>query len=147
MTPLSIYRLGIWLPLIVPTAVALLVHKARVPVPPVMQEVVVIQLSSLLYGGVPYAALALWATWWVGRHSEPEIRRLMFRAPLLMVGVFVAFALVTGFVVGAPRQFAAVAALGAVVIIPLGYAYVAVVMLLRRMLGPREGIANAAPQA
>ena len=61
----------------------------------------------------------------------------MLRAPLLMVAVFVPTALIAGLAVGALKPFVAVAILGAVVIIPVGYAYVGVVMLLRESLGRR----------
>ena len=41
-----------------------------------------------------------------------------------------------GVIVGEPVPFSAVAVLGAMVIIPLGYAYVALVTWLRESLGP-----------
>lgn len=136
---LTIYRIGIWLPLAVPTLVAGLVHGLGVAtyLGP-LQEAVQILLMSLLYGGVPYAPLALWATWWVGGRSEPEIRRLMMRAPLLMVAVFAPVALLAGIVVGQPVPFIAVAVLGAIITIPVGYFYVGLVVLLREQFGPRE---------
>src|SRR6185503_10506705 len=134
----TIYRVGIWLPLALPIAVAGAVHGLGmfVPTGPI-QKVVQIFLMSLLYGGVPYVPLALWATWWVGGRPEPEIRRLMMRAPLLMAAVFVLFSVVTGLIVSQPVAFIALAVLGAIVTIPLGYAYVGLVMLLRQHLGPR----------
>jgi hypothetical protein len=138
LTVHAVYRLGIWLPLLVPAAVALLVHGLDLAVPRgFLQKLVQVLLVSLVYGGVPYAALALWATWWIGDRPEPEIRRLMLRAPLLMVAVFVPTILLAGLAAGAPAApFLAVAVLGAIVIIPVGYAYVGVVMLLRKAWGP-----------
>jgi hypothetical protein len=94
--------------------------------------------SSLLWGGLPYVLLGIWAFWWVGRHSEMEIRRLMIRAPLLMSGIFVPLALILGIAVDAPSQFAAVALLGVIHILLLGYGYVGIAILLRRGLGPRQ---------
>jgi hypothetical protein len=91
--------------------------------------------SSLIWGGLPYAALALWATWWVGGRAESEIRRLMFRAPLLMVAVFAPLTLVPGLVVDAPGPMAAVALLGSVVILLLGYAYVGLTVVVRLGMG------------
>jgi hypothetical protein len=44
----------------------------------------------------------------------------MFRAPFLMAAIFVPLALVVGFAVGAPTQFAGVAILGLLIILPLG---------------------------
>jgi hypothetical protein len=135
----TIYRIGIWLPLAVPTLVAGLVHGlgVTVDVGP-LRKIVQILLMSLLYGGVPYAPLALWATWWVSGRTEPEIRRLMMRAPLLMVAVFVPVAVLAGIAVGQPVPFIAVAVLGAIITIPVGYPYVGLVVLLRQHFGPRE---------
>jgi hypothetical protein len=131
----AVYRVCIWLPILVPAA---LILTARVFAWRLSAGVVAEMVAySLLYGGLPYAGLAIWATWWVGGRPEAEIRRLMFRAPLLMVAVFVPLALVTGLVVGALGPFVGVALLGAAVIVLLGYSYVALAVLLRRGLGPR----------
>jgi hypothetical protein len=135
----TIYRVGVWLPLAVPALVAGLVHGLGTGVGDgPLQKVAQILLMSLAYGGVPYTPLALWATWWIGGRPEPEIKRLMMRAPLLMVAVFVAFALLTGLVVGQLVPFVAVAVLGAIITIPVGYAYVGLVTLIRDQFGPRE---------
>src|SRR5919106_4298144 len=108
------YRVCIWLPILVPLIVVL----AAIAVGrPLAQGIVVeVLFYSLLIGGVPYAVLAAWATWWVGGRSESEIRRLMFRAPLLMVAVFAPLALMVGLIVGQVGPFVAVAALGTVII-------------------------------
>ena len=72
----TIYRIGIWLPLVVPTLGAGLVHGLGVAEDVgALRKIIQILLMSLLYGGVPYLPLALWATWWVGGRPEPEIRR------------------------------------------------------------------------
>lgn len=137
MSVVSVYRLSIWLPLLVPAVVIVVARTFGLRI---AQGVIWEMLAySLVYGGLPYAVLAIWATWWVGRHSESEIRRLMMRAPLLMGGVFVPLALIAGFSVGAPGPFAAVAVLGLLTILVLGYAYVGAAVLLRRSLGPRQG--------
>lgn len=136
MSTRTVYRLCIWLPILVPAAVIGVAKALELRLSDgVVWEVLA---YSLLYGGLPYSVLALWATWWVRGHSEVEIRHLMFRAPLLMAAVFVPLALVVGFAVGAPGPFAGVAVLGGLIILPLGYAYVGVAVLLRRGLGPRN---------
>jgi hypothetical protein len=91
----------------------------------------VVAYRTLFYGGVPYIALALWATWWIGGRPEPEIRRLMFLAPLFMLGVFVPLALLVGLVVGPLVPWVGVAGLGAIVIVVLGYSYVGLTEVLR----------------
>ena len=136
-----IYRFSIWLPLLVPAVVIVVMNSLTsvgLPKPSGRLDVVLETIAwSGLFGGLPYLALALWATWWIGDRAEPEIRRLMFRAPLLMVAVFVPTILLAGLAAGAPAApFLAVAVLGAIVIIPVGYAYVGVVMLLRKEWGP-----------
>ena len=136
MSIYTIYRICIWLPIIVPAALILVVNAFGLRLAAgVVGETIT---YSLIWGGLPYAALALWATWWVGGRPEAQIRRLMFRAPLLMVAVFVPLALLLGLVAGALGPFVGVALLGAAVIMLLGYAYVGVAVFLRLSLGPRE---------
>jgi hypothetical protein len=137
MSIYAIYRACIWLPMLVPAGLILVANAfaLRLAAGPVVGEIVA---YSLLWGGLPYAPLAAWATWWVGGRPEAEIRRLMFRAPLLMVVVFVPLALLTGLAVGALWPFTILALLGAAVIVPLGYAYVGLALLLRHALGPRR---------
>ncbi len=137
MSAVSVYRLSIWLPILVPAAVIFVAKTFGLRLANgLLWELLA---YSLLYGGLPYGVLATGATWWVGRHSEVEIRRLMIRAPLLMGATFVPLALVVGLAVDAPEPFAAVAALGLLVILLLGYAYVGIAVLLRGGFGPRQG--------
>jgi hypothetical protein len=135
----TIYRACIWLPILVPVALIIVVNAFGLRLAAgVVGEMIA---YSLFWGGVPYALLAVWATWWVGGRPESQIRRLMFRAPLFMVAVFVPLALLLGLISGALVPFVGVAALGATVIMLLGYAYVGVAVLLRLGLGPRESAA------
>jgi hypothetical protein len=136
MSTVSVYRLSIWLPILVPAIVIVIAKTVGLR----LAEGLLWEMLaySLLYGGLPYTFLAIWATWWVGRHSEVEIRRLMIRAPLLMGSIFVPAALIVGFAVDAPGPLAAVAALGLLNILVLGYGYVSMALLLRRGLGPRQ---------
>lgn len=130
----GIYRACVWLPIAVP---AMLIAVAKGFGIPLAEGIVTEVLAySLLYGGIPYAVLAIGATAWIGGRPEPQIRRLMFRAPLLMVALFVPLSLGIGWWVGAPGPFATVAGLGAIIIIPLGYTYVGLTVLLRGQFGP-----------
>ena len=145
ISPRRIYRFSIWLPLIVP-AVMIVVYnillkgfgmsKASGYVDIVLEMVA----YSLIYGGLPYILLASWATWWIRDRSEKEIRRVMFVAPLLMIATFTAACLVMAGISQSWRVWMSVAALGASVTIPLGYAYVAITVLLRHALGPRQSV-------
>jgi hypothetical protein len=134
MSTHAVYRLCIWLPVLVPASVIGVALALDVPLADGI--VLEILLYSLVYGGLPYAALGSWATWWVGGRSEREIRRLMFVAPLLMAVVFGLTALVIGAAVGTVGPVATFAVVGGLVILPLGYAYVGVTVLLMRGLRP-----------
>jgi hypothetical protein len=141
MSIYTIYRGCIWLPILVPAVLIVVAKAFGLP----LAEGIVAELIaySLIWGGLPYTVLAAWATWWVGGRPETQIRRLMFRAPLLMVAVFVPLALLAGFAVGALGPFTAVAILGAIVILLLGYAYVGITVFLRMGLGPSESGAGS----
>ena len=134
----NVYRAVIWLPILVPTAVIASVHQFGLPPGPnSVRGFAQVLGFSLLYGGLPYAALATWATWWVGGRAESEIRRLMYWAPILMLAVFVPTALIVGLAVGQFTPWSAVALLGSVCIVALGYAYVGLALLIRRAVGPK----------
>lgn len=99
------YRLTVWFPIILPAILAGTVHGLGLTttVEPV-DRIVFILLASLLYGGVPYGLLGIWATWRIDRRPESEIKRLMLQAPLLMIAMFVPIAALVGLVVvGRPQ--------------------------------------------
>ena len=148
MSPTRIYRFSIWLPLLVPVVVIIAyniwITGLGLPKPSGFFDVALELLAySALYGGLPYIGLASWATWWVGRQPEREIRRIMFLAPLLMLAVWLVACLVMGTIADRMRVWLSVATLGATVIIPLGYIYVTMAVLLRHWLGPRATEAQA----
>jgi hypothetical protein len=137
MSIYTVYRISIWLPIAIPAALLGLTQALSLPLADISM-VLEILVGSLVIGGVPYFFLALWATWWVGDRPEAEIRRMMFRAPLLMVALFASAELVGGLVFDSLMPSVAVALLGSVIIIPLGYAYVALAVALRAWLGPQR---------
>lgn len=140
MTVRTFYRLAVWLPLLVPALVALVVQGLGLRgAGGAVDEGVQILLMSGIYGGIPYAALAAWASWWIGGQPESRIRRRALVAPFWMLGAWVTFALLTVLVHRDLRMAAGLAGLGAAVVLPLGYAYVVVVLLLRRLLPPVQG--------
>src|SRR5262245_51978743 len=135
---LTIYRIGIWLPLLVPIVLGGIGRIAGPLLAESLGRLAQLLLMSLVYGGVPYAAFAVWATWWTGRHSEPEIRTLMFRAPLIMGAFFFVVTVIAGRATGQVGQFMAVGVPGLVLTIAIGYVYVFIVVLLRQELGPKD---------
>ena len=133
----TFYRLAAWLPLAVPIPFALVVWaRGSSPFPAPLRPFVGALLGTLVYGGIPYLLLALWATWRIGSLTEPEIKRLMAKAPFLMIGVFTLFWFLAGLRVGRP-EFGLLGPFAAVVIVTTGYAYMGVVLLIREEFGDR----------
>ena len=146
MTARTFYRLSLWIPIALPGAVAFVVHGLGVPAAELpFGKLVQLMLVSLVYGGIPYALLALWASWWVGRRSEGEIRRRAMVAPLLMIAVWIPFAMLPSILAGKVEMFFGLVALGSVCAIVLGYGYVALVLALRAAFGRAGWIAESAP--
>jgi hypothetical protein len=129
------YRSAVWLPLLVPAATAfvMIISGAR-PAPGVSATLVQMIVYSGLYGGVPYALLAAYATWWIGDRPERAIRRRALAAPLWMVLLWLPVSLLVGVLYGRVETFSGLFWLGTAVILPLGYAYVGIVLLLRPLI-------------
>lgn len=142
MTVQTFYRLAVWLPLAIPCLAALFVHGLRVgPTGTAFDEVMTLLLASLLYGVVPYAPIALWATFWIDSRTEKEIRRRAVRSPFWMIVSFAAFSAYLAIVSGKLVMAMAVFVFGAIVSIGLGYLYVVIVFSLRdSWFGPYEPI-------
>jgi hypothetical protein len=117
MSVATFYRLCVWLPIVIPAVLIVVVNAFGLR--DLVGWVGELVAYSLFYDGVPYLVLAIGA------------RRVMFRAPLYMVGAFVPLALLIGVAVGAVGPWAGVAGLGAVAIVVIGYAYVGLTVLLR----------------
>jgi len=146
MRRVNVYRAAIWLPMTVPVAgiAAGYLFKRSADPPSIVAFVSQILASSLVYGGIPYVILAVWASARIKDRSEAEIEELMYRAPLLMAGLVFSLYLVVGAGLALARHsrspleaFLAVGVTGAVTAIPLGYAYVGVVMMFRRVFDRR----------
>jgi hypothetical protein len=126
----TFYRLSLWLPLLVPALVAVAVHGLGLP--PLFP--IPLLLASLLYGGLPYAAVAIAGTFWIGRRPEHEILRQANRTPLWMVAAYPPFCVLIGWRSGEIGMPVVLFMTGAVVIVGLGYTYVFLVYAMRAML-------------
>ena len=130
---LRYYRTAIWVPVALPLLTWVVLHLADWPLREPFVAVTGALLVSGVYGGVPYALLASWATWRVGAMDEASIRRLALRAPFIMLLAFLPFGLI---LVGAGMESLRAAleffGLAALYILVMGYAYVAATLLLRR---------------
>jgi hypothetical protein len=138
MTVQTFYRLSVWLPLAIPSVVALLGHGLGVPID---VPGVGMLLASLIVGGIPYAAIAIWGSIWIDSRPEADIRRRALQTPLWMIASFAAFCVVLA-IRGAPLV-AVVGAfvLGAIAILGLGYLYVVIVFALRdTVFGPFQSV-------
>jgi hypothetical protein len=127
----SFYRAAVWLPLLVPAVAAIAVYIAGWPQNSVARKALQIVLISGVYGGLPYALLAVYGTWWIGDRSEAEIRKRAILAPLFMIAVWVPVALLAGILYKRVDTFVGLLMLGTAFILSLGYAYVGMVLLLR----------------
>lgn len=129
------YRCAVWLPLLVPAATVSVMHFGDVrPATSLATKLVQIVVVSGVYGGVPYALLAAYATWWIDGRSEHELRRRALAAPLWMVLLWLAVSAVVGALYGQVETFVGFFCLGTVVILPLGYAYVGLVFVFRTLV-------------
>ena len=142
-SPNLIYRVCIWLPLLVPLVVIVIMNVLLVGFDIAKPSgaagtVVEIVAYSGMYGGLPYLMLAVFASWWFKDRSEPAIRRAIVLFP---IGIVLAFALacvlagaLTAFEGNGIRTVAEFAS----VVLPLGYTYVALTFALRQWLGSKE---------
>lgn len=121
------YRFMVWVPLALPLLVALLAHGFGIPDGP-LHEPVEVLLYSLLYGGLPYLCLAIWATFRIDHRPEPEIRRLALFAPLLMLAAYAIQCAAFGVFTSEWRVAGALLLIGTGFVLGLGYAYVAITL-------------------
>jgi hypothetical protein len=139
MSSHTYYRCAVWLPLLVPAATAIVIRVTGLPPTSVAATVVQMIVASGIYGGVPYALLAAYATWWIGGRSERELKRRGMAAPLWLVLLWLPFSALVGALSGQIETFAGFFLLGAAVILSLGYAYVGLVFILRTLIvAPRS---------
>lgn len=132
----TFYRLALLLPLVVPAAVAVLVNGAGLrPDSGPALKLFQLLLASLVYGGLPYLVAAVFATVWIDRRPEPEIRRLAIRAPFWVIAACIPLVAFMALRAGSLVIFLGVMGLAIAATLVLGYAYIGVVFLLRAALG------------
>ena len=127
MTIQTFYRLSLWLPLVVPGLFVLAVNGAGLP--PIFPFAILVY--SLILGGLPYAAVAIWGTLWIGSRPEGDIRRQALVTPLWTILAYVPIPVLIGVRSGDTGMAVANFVLGAVMIVVLGYCYVLLVFGLR----------------
>lgn len=135
------YRAAIWLPIALPLMCWLVVRVFGNPVWGILEMAVVALVLSLVYGGIPYAVIAAWATWHTRTFDERALRRFAWRTPLLMLLAFLPYAFVfaaldgDGWIGGL-----VVFGMGAPYILVLGYAYVALVLGVGLLFSRRRAL-------
>jgi hypothetical protein len=131
------YRISIWLPVIVALAAGLVLRVLIVagtrPGGAVEGLLMLLSLSGVLY--IPFALLA---TWWIRKCDEYDIRRVMFVMPLLMTAVAFLVSVVMMLIGGGMSAGLEVAAAAMTLILPIGYAWVLVIVLLRLLVRPTD---------
>jgi hypothetical protein len=140
VTIYTFYRAAVWIPLVVPGLVALAVHGLGLRPGWPFDKIVQILLASLVWGGIPYAALAVWGVFWIGGRPEAEIRRGALRTPLWMIVAFVPLPALVAVRSANPGMAAAVFVLGAFTILALGYVYVMLVLGVRTVVSGLFGL-------
>jgi hypothetical protein len=132
MSVRTFYRLMLWLPLVIGGVVA-----AADTLPPS----VLVQLvrASFLYGGLPYAVVALAGTLWIDSRPEAAIRRQALRTPFWMIAAYLPLPILIGVRSGEPAMATIVFVEGAVAIATLGSLYVLAVFSLRAIFYGRFG--------
>ena len=140
---LQFLRSSLWLPLILPSALFLVLHAARAMgwnAQPPLHIVPATVVGSLLVGGIPYALIAAWAYWFLRSRTTWDAILLSLILPIpvaFAVGLLVAMAT---YVIAVPttasfREIPLELTIQAVFrTIVLGYAYVALVHGLRVIL-------------
>jgi hypothetical protein len=137
------YRVAIWLPIIVPAMLWAGVHAFGMPKSDLLGGVVAMLLLSLLNGGVPYAALAVWATWRARSLDDAGMRRMVWGAPVLMLVPFTLYAVLLSGLRGDFRTELDGFALAALYILPIGYLYVVVVLAFGWLWSQRRNPSSA----
>ena len=138
MTVRRFYRLSLALPILVPGSLLLAFYVAPGLAPWLASSTSWMALGilvySLLYGGIPYAALALWAAWRFSGESEKEIRRVVVTLPLLMaIMALLCFTFIAA-INGALHRARTLLTVGPAASIVLGYTYVGIVLVARKFV-------------
>jgi hypothetical protein len=135
MTPVTFYRIAVWLPIVLPSLFVIDIHVigsrwSERAFGPFVQW----PLMMFVFGGPTYAPLALWATFWLRGKTRSEIHRMAIRAPWLMVPMFLALSI---YLLVRSRDLAMPAAffvMGSVLSVVLGYSIVIATFGLERLL-------------
>lgn len=134
MTVQRFYQSTLWLPPAVPATVLagwLILGGATSRI---LQNAATVLIGSLIIGGIPYTVLAIWLSRRMRGRSEAEIRRLLLRAPVFMIVAFSPIASLAALISGQLVEVAVVAVGVTIAIFIVGYAYVGLVFLLRRLV-------------
>jgi hypothetical protein len=139
MTAPQFYRAYVWAPLVFSGIATLALWLGWQPESTFFGVLTGTLFFSGIYGGIPYAFVATWATLWLRGKSLDQIHWLAMRMPLLFILVFVVCAVLFGRIAEASWESgAALALIGTVYIIPIGYMYVGLGFLLERLLRRRH---------
>ncbi len=87
MTSLWFFRFSLALPLVTPLPFSYIAYTTeRGVLSPTLNNIAGFFAGSLVFGGVPYAAFAVYGLWWLRNRSREEALRRMAVSPLLFCG-------------------------------------------------------------
>jgi hypothetical protein len=135
MNAIQFYRVFLWVPLALPL-IAIGAYAAGLDAFFIPADFLLSTLAlSGLFGGLPYLLLATATTVWMKNKDLREIRSRAKKMPLLLIPLYALGALGYGVVgEGSWTNGAALALIGALYILLLGYAYVGLAFLTERLL-------------
>ena len=137
------YSLALLLPIVVPALVMAGVYVVGSPTFGPLVLLVSVLIGSGFAGALPYSFFALWAVRQIRNKDEHEIRGLAVRSPVLMVLIFVPFALLMAALESDVLEGLFVLIYAIPCILVLGYGYVALVFGMRRLMRNRAWTSTA----
>lgn len=95
-----IYKFSLLLPIVVPLICLALMTVASDIVPESWTNYLLVTVISLIFGGIPYAVVAILLLIWMWDEEPRRIRIALFLSPIMMLAVFFPLAFIYTFVSG-----------------------------------------------
>ena len=150
MTVARFYRAAVWLPIVVSGIALAGIQLVGTPINYTLNQFVMVFVIAGYFGGIPYLALAIWASWYLRSGGERTGHIVALLLPILMIPACALYALaLTLWNHSSLGDVLFLTMMSAAWAIPLGYCYVAFVFAVR-WLALRRGwltLAAAAPAA
>ena len=133
MTEITYYRWSAALPIVVPL-IAYVIAWRTTPSRGVLEGTVTLVVLSGAVAGPAYVPFISVLLWWLRKKPATSYRVASFVAPILFTPVFVLYLLLLGYFMPSPEPFVENVVFYLSYLLGVGYAYVALVHLLRLVL-------------